>query len=425
MEGGVKMTLSTEEIYQLPQDGRLHTIEKSLHAKTGRSGKQSTRIIGKTRIPYRGRGHQSYEVALGIWGKDYFRKEEIIVEWEKRKSWAIANNCRVTNYGKRADNKAKSLEYIFKKYIAENPKLNNPYSLYNTENRLNQILNLLPDGALVNEFSGEMGRKKIYRYVIEPKENEGKNTTAKRYRGLLRQVFIWAFNKCLLDDASFLPSLDRPFPFEDRIVEKKRPHLKWIDFKSEFIPDLNKAKNDDLVGLSVKASLLMLSRVSSIVRLEWNWLKEVDGIKCFEIPPETKGVKRKYKKIMDQSAIPHHVPITSEMDIILQKLKKITGYQKYVFWSPNSKGHLCEETPNGRLRDMGYRGRQCIHGFRHVATTAGGDLKGINRQIISKTIGQLDQSGSIANYDESLRLMERKEVLEWWNKQLITEGLKI
>ena len=119
------------------------------------------------------------------------------------------------------------------------------------------------------------------------------------------------------------------------------------------------------------------------------------------------------------------MPITSEMDIILQKLKKITGYQKYVFWSPNSKGHLCEETPNGRLRDMGYRGRQCIHGFRHVATTAGGDLKGINRQIISKTIGQLDQSGSIANYDESLRLMERKEVLQWWNKQLITEGLKI
>ena len=66
-----------------------------------------------------------------------------------------------------------------KKYIAENPKLSNPYSLYNTENRLNQILNLLPDGALVNEFSGEMGRKKIYRYVIEPKENEGKRRCGK------------------------------------------------------------------------------------------------------------------------------------------------------------------------------------------------------------------------------------------------------
>ena len=45
--------------------------------------------------------------------------------------------------------------------------------------------------------------------------------------------------------------------------------------------------------------------------------------------------------------------------------------------------------------------------------------------MISKTIGQLDQSGSIGNYDESLRLKERKEVLKWWNKELIKEGLKL
>ena len=74
---------------------------------------------------------------------------------------------------------------------------------------------------------------------------------------------------------------------------------------------------------------------------------------------------------------------------------------------------------------MGYQGRQCIHGFRHVATTAGGDFGSLDRQMISKAIGQLDQSGSIGNYDESLRLKERKKVLQWWNRELIKKGLKI
>ena len=109
----------------------------------------------------------------------------------------------------------------------------------------------------------------------------------------------------------------------------------------------------------------------------------------------------------------------------MKKIKKITGNQKYVFWSPNSAGHLSEETSNKRFGNMDYKGKQCIHGVRHVATTAGEDLKKIDRQMISKTIGQIDKSGSISNYDESFRLRERKDVLRWWTKQLVKEGLKI
>ena len=169
----------------------------------------------------------------------------------------------------------------------------------------------------------------------------------------------------------------------------------------------------------------MLSRVSSIVRLRWDWIETVDGIDCFVVPPEIKGLKRRKTNIDRGNAIPHHIPITLEIQKLLKKIKKITGNQKYVFWSPNSAGHLSEETPNRRLENMDYKGKQCIHGFRHVATTAGGDLKQIDRQMISKTIGQIDKSGSISNYNESLRLKERKDVLRWWNKQLVREGLKI
>tara|TARA_B100000575_G_scaffold289659_1_gene291848 strand:+ start:673 stop:1224 length:552 start_codon:yes stop_codon:yes gene_type:complete len=183
-----------------------------------------------------------------------------------------------------------------------------------------------------------------------------------------------------------------------------------------------------------------LSRVSSIVRLQWDWIKKVDPdsgeihpineknkkyISCFVIPPETKGLKRQKKKIDEGNAEPHYIPITAEMQKLLQKIKRITGNQKYVFWSPNAKGFINEETPNDHLRNLGFKGRQCIHGFRHVATTSGRNIGGLNIQMVSKTIGHLDQTGSISNYDLSLCIKERKEVLEWWNQELVEQGLKI
>ena len=418
------MSLSTKELNRLPKDGKTQTIEEnsSLFARSGLKRSQRTRVFGKSRI---GNNGKLYEVTLGLWGKDFKKKEEILIKWETLKDWGEIENRKLTEYGKKTKIKAKSLEDIFKEYIQTNPENCKENVLYTNKNRLDQILKLLPEGILVNEFSGEKGRKLIYDFALKPKVNENKKVQAKRFKILLRQVFEWALDECgSLESASYLPNLERKFAFEKNIIKSPRPHLKWKEFTNEFIPDLNERGND-LVGYSVKASVLMLSRVSSIVRLQWNWIEIVNDIECFVIPPETKGLKRRKTKIDKGNALPHHIPITSEMKKLLKKIRKITGNQKYIFWSPNKSEHLTEETPNGRLKQMGYQGRQCIHGFRHVATTAGGDFGSLDRQMISKAIGQLDQSGSIGNYDESLRLKERKKVLQWWNKELVNQGLEV
>ena len=83
-----------------------------------------------------------------------------------------------------------------------------------------------------------------------------------------------------------------------------------------------------------------------------------------------KRFKETEEKIDEGNAEPHYIPITREMQKLLQKIKRITGNQKNVFWSPNAKGFINEETPNDHLRNLGFKGRQCIHGFRHVATTS-------------------------------------------------------
>ena len=396
------MSHSTKEINQLPKDGRTYSIEENsaLFVRSGLKKSQRTRVFGKSRIANDG---SLYEVRLGLWGKDFRKKEEILIKWETLKTWGEIENRKLTEYGKKIEIKAKTLETIFNEYLEANPENCKENVLYTNKNRLNQILKLLPEGILVNEFSGEKGRKLIYDFALKPKVNANKKVQAKRFKILLRQVFTWALDECgSLESASYLPNLERNFSFEKNIIRSPRPHLKWKEFTTEFIPDLNERGND-LVGYSVKASVLMLSRVSSIVRLKWEWRKTINGIECFVIPPETKGLKRRKTKIDNGNAVSHHIPITAEMQKMLKRIRKITGNQKHIFWSPNKSGHLTEETPNGKLNQMGYQGRQCIHGFRHVATTVCGDFGSLDRQMISKTIGQLDQSGSIGNYDESLR----------------------
>ena len=441
------MSLSTTGLNRLKNGSGSHTIEHNsgLLVRCGAANtNQSHRIIGKTRLPHKGKQYPIYDVSLGIWGKDFTDKEQIINEWNKRKEWALENNCDIREYGKkRIADKTETFKEICDQYLKENPRNLKETSLRTTRDRLNQITKLLPEGILINQFEGEKGRKLILKYVIEPKinaENPSKYQ-AKRFRGVLKQIFNYALRYCKIKESE-VPNLYLPFPFEDGITEKRRPHLQWNEFKEEFITALNENKCDGgtLTECSVKASLLMLSRVSSIVRLQWDWIKNVDPdsgeihpvnaknkkyISCFVIPPETKGLKRQKKKIDEGNAEPHYIPITTEMKKLLQKIKKITGNQKNVFWSPNAKGFINEETPNDHLRNLGFKARQCIHGFRHVATTSARNIGGLNIQMVSKTIGHLDQTGSISNYDLSLCIKERKEVLEWWNQELVNQGLEI
>ena len=95
------------------------------------------------------------------------------------------------------------------------------------------------------------------------------------------------------------------------IKEKRRPHLQLNEFKEEIIPALNENKCDGgtLTECSVKASLLMLSRVSSIVRLQWDWIKNVDPDSGEIHPVNAKNKKyisyendkKELEKILDDS----------------------------------------------------------------------------------------------------------------------------
>ena len=66
--------------------------------------------------------------------------------------------------------------------------------------------------------------------------------------------------------------------------------------------------------------LLTALRSGAATRLRWDWIREVNGIKCIAIPGTTAGLKRR-KGTSDH--IPHYVPITKEIGSLLKKSKEV------------------------------------------------------------------------------------------------------
>ena len=107
------MSLSTKELNRLPKDGRTQTIEEnsSLFARSGLKRSQRTRVFGKSRI---GNNGKLYEVTLGLWGKDFKKKEEILIKWEALKDWGEIENQKLTEYGKKKKSKQNHLRIFLK-----------------------------------------------------------------------------------------------------------------------------------------------------------------------------------------------------------------------------------------------------------------------------------------------------------------------
>ena len=112
----------------------------------------------------------------------------------------------------------------------------------------------------------------------------------------------------------------------------------------------------------------------------------------------------------------------------MNNLWAINGHQEYVFWSA-SKGnnpYLSRSTPNDHLKNLGFKGKQDAHGFRHVVTNALVDIKQKDEKMVSRCLGHLFKEGSIGNYDYAERPKQRREIHKCWNSLLVNEGgLKI
>lgn len=135
------------------------------------------------------------------------------------------------------------------------------------------------------------------------------------------------------------------------------------------------------------------------------WIKPAETMKC---------------------GITHVVPLPKQAIELLFKLKEIRTVSDFLFPSRDSLIQpMSEATLNNALKNLGYRGRQSPHGFRHIASTALNNQFSDKEQVIEACLAH-KKHGVKAVYDKSTHLDERIDVMQWWADYVnnVTDNIK-
>ena len=343
------------------------------------------------------------------------------------KLWGKENNRDLRTYFdcKKIEKTTKLFTDVCIDFLEEKQKKLKPNAFTTLRNRLNQIQNLLTGNELVTDFVGTNGRGYIKRMVLDPKIASGVPYTAHRYRRLLNQVFDFAcWSEGYLEPDQMPARLDKPYEFEKYIKRRKQPHLEWSVFCKELIPKLsaNTCNATRLNNLATKASLLTLTRVASVVRWRWDWLDVENNV--WVIPSATTGLKRDPKYDEDE-LYNHYIPNTPLLETLMNNLYSINGNKEYVFYSPyeGNNPFLSAQSPNDHLKNLGFKGRQVAHGFRHVASTLLSEE--FDELLVGKCLSHKNEQGVMKHYNEAKYLPQRRAFLERWHEALLENGFKI
>ena len=387
------------------------------------------RIVGVTQYP-RGRKGKNVEIPLGVWGREISTKDDlhgIIRKWMELKFWCKETGYHPKYYGSEPPKSEKTLGEVVDSFLEDYHKLKVKEVTWKTsKGRLVQILDFFGEDRLLSDFElRNGGRERIVQMHDHIKKGTRYGKLAINHAGkcrhLIKQVFNFAIDRGWMDEFQN--------PAERKLLDEGLGHIKgehpYLSYKE--LPELlnsieeNSSNAYVLTRLLTKFYLLSCIRVGAIVSLEWDWFDSENDV--WVLPPETTGLKRKKGK-----GEPHLIPATPEMHSIMNQLREINGNKKYVFASKEGRKypHPDKGCINDHLIRLGFGGRQNAHGWRDVVVTVGQEEGKFKRDIIQRQIGHTEHKrGAIGSYDNSEFLKERREFLEWWNKELVSLGMKI
>ena len=161
--------------------------------------------------------------------------------------------------------------------------------------------------------------------------------------------------------------------------------------------------------LALKLAPHVFVRPGELRHAEW---QEIDFEKAVWTIP---GSKMKMGK-------DHQVPLSRQAVAILQEARKFSTGEGYVFPSlSSSKQPISENTLNGALRRLGFRGDQMTaHGFRALASTLLNEDGQWNPDAIERALAHGQDNGVRAAYHRGVYWDERVRMAQWWSDHLDT-----
>lgn len=236
--------------------------------------------------------------------------------------------------------------------------------------------------------------------VLEPLRVRGIGDTLQRVIRYTNEILNFAvnsglieFNKCVNVSASF----STPTTANNPTI---RP-----DELPAFLADLRESNSSNLVKALIKWQLLTMVRPKESVSAEW---REIDFNKRQWIIPaeKMKGGKRR-----------HIVPLSTQAVRLLEKMKALTGGERFVFQSDvKANQPLNPQTANRAIKSFAggkYEGKLTAHGMRAIASTY------LNEQLVNYDVVEACLAHVIADqtrkaYNRSDYLEQRAPVMQQW-----------
>jgi len=390
---------------------------------------KSTYFQGRMKFPFNASG-KKMAISIGVFEREVL-VQDALEKWYSIKSWSKENNKDPKLFG--IEEEEKTSEKTFKE-VAED-WLDNDYknkvkerTYQDRRNKFNQILRYIGEEKLIADLERDKGGRDYFKKLLK---DVFPNSPVQLTR--CRQLLGWIFDYA--EEEKYIKRDENPlfkkFGWETgnrrRISEKTFAHTitnnSW-GMLPEFLLSVNEnACNASIItDLATKAHLLMCIRTGVISCLEWDWYNSENDE--WIIPSQTSGLKRKKDDLLND----HVIPSTPEINKLMAKVREITGWQKYCFYSLGSKNvpHLGTETINDHFKNLGWKDKQSAHQWRSVITTSALEKSTFDYEVIDRQLGRMGHlNGTRGHYDRSTLLDKRRKFMEWWSRTLIEQGLKI
>ena len=416
---------TNSKIRKIKNDGK-YKVGNKLNLSLIKRG-NSKYFVGFMNFPFNRNG-KKVSVPLGSFEKEIL-VDEARDKWLEIKLWSKRNNKSPKLFEVEEKVSDKTFREIAEEYMETVYKNKVKEKVFeDRQNKLNQMLRYIGEDKLIADLEIDKGGRLFIKKMLQ-----SVFATAPVQLTRCRQLVSWIFNYA--EEETYIRPNQNPvlkkFQWEtgNKRVVSKKTFADTITSKSwGLLPEFLQSVNENacngavLTDLATKTHLLMCIRTGVISCLEWDWYDEEDDM--WTIPPQTSGLKRK----KDDEENHHLIPSTPEINKLMKKVKDISGWQKYCFYSLGGKNvkHLGEETINDHFRNLGWKGKQSAHQWRSVITTGAKEHSNFDYEIIDRQLGRMGHlNGTRGHYDRSTLLDKRREFMKWWSKTLIEQGLKI
>lgn len=375
-------------------------------------------FIGRVRFPP-GRSGKQIEMRIGTYGKGSgkWSLKDARTEWDRIRLWAkqTGRDPRDLYKEERAPkidySRLKTLRQAVDSYLERSDHA--PTTKKDYQNKLrNQVLPALGEDTYLKDLEWENdGRQKVLAMKRDI-ERRGSLSQSDRVLMISRMLFEYAIDEGWMKPPN--PALGSKSA-KSAHVPRNNPSLSW-DQLPKFFDDLEgqREKKSPIVVGAVHLTMMTFLRVGALAAGRWDEVDQKENL--WTIPAE----KMKARKN-------HEIPITPEIQLLLDKMYEYNGNTDWFFYSPRGKAnpYINPASINKMLIDVGYKDVTTAHGMRSLALTAGQEVLGFDAEVIRRQLAHAVGDKIQQAYDKTKFIDERREFMNAWTKALVDQGMRI